>query len=405
MTSLEKKFQEIRKEFPYFRNHPEVCYLDSAATAHKPQCVIDAISSYYSESYATVHRASYKSIDAVTAAYDETRERVARYINARNSSEIVFTRGTTDSINLLARTFAKGNIYPDDEIILTEMEHHANIVPWQIACKERGAHLRVVPVLENGELDLKAFEKLLSKRTKIAAVTHMSNVLGTINPISTIAKMVHAHNALLFVDAAQSIVHEPVDVAALDADFLAFSGHKLMGPTGVGVLYGKEKFLNDLPEISGGGDSIIEVTFEKTLFQKAPLKFEPGTPPIASVIGLGKALDFIHSIGEEECRLWLNELKNYFALSSSKYKKLRHVGTAGHKGPIFSFFVPGVHSLDIATFLDIHAIAIRSGHMCAQPLLKALKLPPLLRVSFGIYTTKEEVDHFMKALEKTLGQM
>lgn len=391
---LENTFALIREDFPFFRKNPSYIYLDSAATAHKPDAVINAISSFYQEHYSTVHRAAYSSATETSQRYTDVRNKAMRFINAKSPSEIVFTRGTTDGLNIIARSFGKRYIESGDEIIISEMEHHSNIVPWQIMAEERGAKVHVIRITEAGELDLDHLKKLLSKKTKIVSVTHMSNVLGTINPIKEIASLAHDAGAYVCVDGAQSVSHVPINVQDLDADFFAFSGHKLMGPTGVGVLYGKEHILEELPPVAGGGDSIVEVMFEKTLYQKPPLKFEPGTPPIASVLGLGALFTYITKIGLENIFTWDEELKDYAENRIREIPHLHIIGRPSKRGGIFSFHVDDVHPLDLAMMLDANDIAVRSGHMCAQPLVQRLRLPGLIRVSLGCYNKKSDLDRF-----------
>lgn len=394
--------QQFRDDFPYFRHHPTMIYLDSAATAHKPEKVIEAIHSFYEKGYGTVHRAVYAAALESTEQYARARETVRAFIHAKKSSEIIFTRGTTDAINLLARAFGMRYVCPNDEVIISAMEHHSNIVPWQLMCKEKGAHLRVIPVQDNGELDVAALQRMLSEKTKIVAITHMSNVLGTINPIKEIAALVHQTKAKLFVDGAQSIVHELVDVQDLDVDFFAFSGHKLMGPTGIGVLYGKEDLLEELPPVTGGGDSITEVTFEETFFQKPPLRFEPGTPPIASAIGLGAAIEYINALGRKESYNYVHELYSHLEEHLLNIKGVAILGRAKNRSGLISFFVPGVHALDIAMLLDARNIAVRSGHLCAQPLLQRYNVTSVIRFSLGIYNTKKDLDSAAEALQSVI---
>jgi len=373
-------------------------YFDSAATAQKPQAVIDAIEQFYRDQYGTVHRAVYELSVHATQSYQEIRKKIANFLNAAKPEEIIFTRGTTESINLVAYSFGKAFIHPGDEVIISEMEHHSNIVPWQILCEDRKAQLKVVPMNDKGELILDELSALLSDKTKIVSIAHVANSLGTINPIKKIAAMVHDAGAKLFVDGAQSAPHMSIDVQDLDADFFVFSGHKLYGPTGIGILYGKEALLEEMPPYQGGGDMIEKVTFPKTTYNTLPLKFEAGTPMIAEVIGLGTAVDYVIHIGVEDICRWEHELLNYATEALSQIEGLRIIGTAEKKGAIISFFVDGVHPLDIGTMLDLRGIAIRTGHHCAQPTMQHFNIPATARASFGLYNSKAEIDRFINAL-------
>jgi cysteine desulfurase/selenocysteine lyase len=375
----------MRDEFPIFEAHPELIYLDSAATAHKPRCVIEALTRFYSKEYATVHRAAYRASLKATELYNESRETAARFLNAE-FEEIVFTRGTTDAINLVAQSY---QLNPGDEILITEMEHHSNLVPWQMLAKSIGASLRVIPIDDQANL---LWQDKITPKTKIVAVAHISNVTGTINPIAEIARAAHKVGAILVVDGAQAAPHLPLDVKALDCDFYAFSGHKCYGPTGVGVLYGKKELLDKMPPIEGGGDMIEQVTLEETTYQKPPLRFEAGTPIIGSVIALKTALEFTKEHQGHP------SLLPYATERLLEIPNLKIIGTAPQKGPILTFHIEGIHPLDIATMLDLKNIAIRSGHLCAQPLLKRFGLKNAARASFGIYNTVEEVDQFVEAL-------
>ncbi len=378
-------------------------YLDSAATALKPRVVIEAISRYYAEEYGTVHRAIYAMAAGATERYNEVRAQVARFIGASSAEQIIFTKGTTEAINLVAYSFGKAFIGPGDEVIITEMEHHANIIPWQQMCEERGAHLRIVPIDDQGSLRLDELAKLLSKRTKMVAVTHMSNVLGTINPINAIVEMAHSFGAKVLVDGAQAAAHIPVNIE--DVDFYAFSGHKLFGPTGIGILYGKKELLDLLPPYQTGGDMIEHVTWEKTTFQAPPLKFEAGTPLIASVMGLGAALSFIEHVGMEAIEEHGKRLLKITTEQLQNVPGVRIIGTAEDKGPIITFTMEGIHPLDAAAFLDLKGIAIRSGHLCAQPLLRRFGLTSAMRVSLAPYNTVEEIALFTEALSQVCFQL
>lgn len=374
-------------------------YFDSAATALKPRSVIDAISRFYEEEYGTVHRAVYTLSLASTALYSSVRKQVQQFLNAAHEEEIIFTKGTTEAINLVAASFGKAFLKPGDEVIISEMEHHSNIVPWQLICEEKGAVLKVIPITDGGELDLEAYRTLLSARTKIVAVTHMSNALGTINPIKNIIAMAHEWGAKVLIDGAQSAPHIPVDVQDLDADFFAFSGHKAFGPTGIGVLYGKRELLDKMPPYQGGGDMIAHVSFEKTTYQALPLKFEAGTPMIASVIGLGKALSYIEAVGKVNSMRYEEDLLFYATQQLQTIPHLKIIGTAKHKGPIISFVISGIHPSDLGVLLDLHGIAVRTGHHCAQPLMQRFNIPGTVRLSFAPYNTIEEIDFFIKSLK------
>ncbi len=380
----------MRDEFPIFHAHPELIYLDSAATAHKPQCVIDALTRFYAEDYATVHRAIYRGSLRATEQYNETRAAAARFLNAKEG-EIVFTRGTTDALNLVAQSYARTFLKPGDEILISEMEHHSNIVPWQMVAKQTGAILEWIPMNEEGVLEWKG---RISAKTKLVSLAHISNVTGTINPIAEITRAAHIVGAKMVVDGAQAAPHLPIDVQALNCDFYAFSGHKCYGPTGVGVLYGKEELLEVMPPIQGGGDMIETVELERTTFQKPPLRFEAGTPLIAQVVALKTALEFVANNRQPDTLLSL-ATERLLAIPG-----LKIIGNAPQKGPIITFQLEGVHPLDLATLLDLKNIAIRSGHLCAQPLLRKLGLTAAARVSFGLYNTAEEVEIFADALSQ-----
>ncbi|MEI8124324.1 MAG: cysteine desulfurase [Parachlamydiaceae bacterium] len=391
----------FRHDFPMLKKSMHgkpLVYFDSAATAQKPKAVIDAINNFYTEHYGTVHRAVYELSVYATKHYQDIRNKIASFLNAAKPEEIIYTRGTTESINMVAYSFGKAFVHPGDEILITEMEHHSNIVPWQILCEDRGAVLKVAPVNDRGELIIEEFAKLLSKKTKIASVTHVSNALGTINPIKEIASLVHEAGGKLLVDGAQSTPHQPIDLIDLGADFYVFSGHKIYGPTGIGILYGKEELLNAMPPYQGGGDMIEKVTFEKTTYNVLPMKFEAGTPMIAETIGLGAAIDYLTTVGMNNIRLWEQELLAYATEKMLEIDGLRIIGTAPHKGGIISFVIEGMHHLDIGTMLDLRGVAIRTGHHCAQPIMQHFGLAGTARVSFGLYNTKEEVDIFVNAL-------
>lgn len=392
---------QFKNDFPIFNSNPLV-YLDSAATTQKPSFVIDKISKFYQNEYGTVHRGVYKLSREATAQYEGTRNALKLLLNAAINEEIIFTRGTTESINMVAYSFGKAFIKPGDEILISEMEHHSNIVPWQILCEDRGCVLKVIPFDDRGVLDLLAFEKLLSPKTKLVAVTHISNVLGTINPIKEMAKMAHAVNAKILVDGAQSTPHKQVDVQDLDVDFYVFSGHKMYGPTGIGVLYGKEALLNAMPPYQGGGDMIETVSFQKTTYNALPLKFEAGTPMIAEVIGLKAAIEYVQKIGLQNISQHEHELLCEATKKLKEIPGIKILGEAENKGPILTFTVQNIHPLDLATLLDAERIAVRSGHLCAQPIMRHFGVTSALRASFGLYNTMEDIDFFIKTLQKAI---
>lgn len=396
---------KYRKDFPILErtmHGKPLIYFDSAATAQKPSVVIDTIADFYRKDYGTVHRAVYDLSLHSTKEYQEAREKVRRFINAEKSEEIIFTRGTTESINLVANSFGKAFISPGDEVLITEMEHHSNIVPWQMCCQERGATLKVVPMDDRGVLDLKAFQELLTEKTKIVAFAHVSNALGTLNPVKAMIKMAHEKGAKVLVDGAQSAPHLRVDVQDLDADFYVFSGHKVYGPTGIGILYGKEELLNAMPPYQGGGDMIEKVTFPKTTYNVLPLKFEAGTPMIAEVIGIGAAIDYVNSIGLSSIHQWEQKLLAYATKRAKEIPFLHIIGEAPEKSSIISFIMDGIHPLDIGTMLDLKGIAIRTGHHCAQPVMQHFHIPGTARASFGLYNTEAEIDQFIQALKEII---
>ena len=393
--------QKIRKDFPMLSklmHGKPLVYLDTAATAQKPWCVIQSMSDFYEKHYGTVHRAVYELASCSTKDYHSSRQKVKKFLNAEKEEEIIFTRGTTESINLVAYCFGKAFIQPGDEILITAMEHHSNIVPWQIMCAERNAILKVIPMNPKGELLMHEFEKLVNSRTKLVSITHISNALGTINPIKSIIQIAHQHNVKVLVDGAQSAPHMKIDVQDLDVDFFVFSGHKLFGPTGIGVLYGKADLLNQMPPYQGGGDMIKSVTFEETTYNTLPLKFEAGTPMIAEVMGLGVAIDYIQSIGLENIVEWEKELLQHATSKIKQIPGLRMIGEAEEKGSLISFTIDGLHPLDIGTLLDLKGIAIRTGHHCAQPVMNFFQVPGTARASFAFYNTKDEIDYFIDTL-------
>ena len=396
---------KVRQEFPMLHrtmHGKPFVYLDTAATAQKPRAVIEAISSFYKEKYATVHRSLYDFASQATAHFDAVRRLVKEFLNAHFVEEIIFTRGTTEGINLVASSVGRAFIQPGDEILISVMEHHSNIVPWQLLAQERGAHLKFIPMTTKGELCLDTYRALLTPRTKIVSMAHISNVTGTINPINEMIPLAHSYGAKVLIDGAQAAAHTPVDVQALGADFYVFSGHKAYGPTGIGVLYGKRLLLEKMPPYQGGGDMIDEVTLESSTFQPSPLKFEAGTPMIAEVMGLGAAIHFIETIGRERIAAWETELLEYGTKRLLEIPGLTIIGTSENKGALISFTIEGVHPLDLGTLLDIRGIAVRTGQLCAQPTLRSFNLSSLTRISFGVYNTFEEIDCCIAALKETI---
>jgi cysteine desulfurase/selenocysteine lyase len=393
----------IRNDFPLLQrtvhNKPLV-YLDNGATTQKPKSVIDAESSYYSEYNSNIHRGVHHLSQLATQAFEDVREEVKNFINAASADEIIFTKGTTDGINLIASCFGRKFLNAGDEVLISAMEHHSNIVPWQMICEERGAQLKVIPINEAGELIMDEFEKLVSSKTKIISIVYVSNALGTINPVTEIIKKAHSLHIPVLLDAAQSISHFPTDVQALDCDYLVFSSHKLFGPTGVGVLYGKAHLLNELPPYQGGGDMIKDVTFEKTTYNVLPHKFEAGTPNIAGVIGLGEAVKYVKSIGFNWIEQQENELLTYATQKLLSIEGLKIYGTASQKVSVISFLIVGTHPFDVGTIIDQLGIAVRTGHHCTQPLMTFYDIPGTIRASFSFYNTKDEVDALYEALLK-----
>jgi len=395
----------VRSIFPIFMQKEQnpLFYLDSAATTQKPQCVINAIVHYYSNECSNIHRGVHYLSERATESYEKSRSAIRRFLCASNESEIVFVRGATEGINLVAQTYGRRHVGKGDEILITAMEHHSNIVPWQLLCEEKGAVLRVIPINEAGELILEAYEKLLGPKTRMVAVTHVSNVLGTVNPVEDIVRLAHRRKIPVLIDGAQSAAHLPIDVNALDCDFFVLSGHKMYGPTGIGVLYGKEHLLDSMPPYQGGGDMIRSVTFEKTLYRKPPYKFEAGTPNISGAIGLGAAVDFIESIGINKIVEHERELIAHGTRMLRTIEGLRILGNSKEKAGSLSFLMEGIHPHDIATILDQQGIAIRAGHHCAQPLMDFFKISATARISFGIYNTSEDIQALIHGLETVNG--
>ncbi|MGA8872235.1 MAG: cysteine desulfurase [Candidatus Acidiferrales bacterium] len=395
--------ERVRADFPILAQKVHgkpLVYLDNAATSQKPRAVIDAISGYYEGTNANIHRAVHRLSEQATEEYEAARATVQKFINAASPTEIIFVRGTTEGINLVAQTYGRAQIHAGDEVIVTDMEHHSDIVPWQLLCEDRGAKLRVVPINDRGELILEEYAKLLGPKTKLVCVTHVSNALGTINPVRKIVDMAHSHGISVLVDGAQAVPHLKVDVQALDCDFYSFSGHKVYGPTGIGVLYGKKALLEAMPPYQGGGDMILSVTFEKTTYNRLPYKFEAGTPDIAGVIGLGAALEYVGGLGIENIGAYEHELLNYATAAVSSIPGLKIIGTAREKAGVLSFTLENIHPHDIGTILDREGIAIRTGHHCSQPVMKRFGVDSTARASFAMYNTKQEVDALVRGIEK-----
>ncbi len=401
--TLDFDVEKIRKDFPILRvkvHGKPLVYLDNAATTQKPKSVIDTLERYYSTTNANIHRGVHHLSEKATADYEGSRKKVQRFLHAAKPEEIIFVRGATEGINLVAHSFGKKFIHKGDEIIISHIEHHSNIVPWQMLCAEKEAKLKVIPVNHRGELIMEEYDKLLSPRTKLVSVGHISNSIGTINPIKEIITKAHKRGARVLIDGAQAVPHTPVDVADLDCDFYVFSSHKVYGPTGVGALYGKEKLLNEIPPYQGGGDMISFVTFEKTHYNMLPYKFEAGTPNIAGVIGLGTALDYVGRIGLEKIAAYEQDLLTYATKRVSEVDDLRIIGTAKHKAAIVSFILGDIHAHDVGTILDREGIAIRTGHHCAMPVMERFGVPATARASFAFYNTKGEIDALAEALKK-----
>ena len=393
--------EKIRKDFPIFKNNPDLIFLDNASTTQKPQCVIDTLSNYYENYNSNIHRGIYTISEKATAAYEETRDKVTAFIGTEDRRSIVFTRGTTESINLVANSWGQ-SLKPGDEVLITEMEHHSNIIPWQLICEKTGANLRYIPICEDGVLDLSHPHKYFTDKTKMVSVIHQSNVFGTVNPISDIVNLAHDVGAKVFVDGAQSVPHQRVNVEKLGCDFFAFSGHKMMGPTGVGVLYAKPELLEEMNPFMGGGEMIRNVTMEKSTWNDIPWKFEAGTPNIAQVIGLGTAITYLNKIGMESIADYGNKLLGYGQVKLQNIPGLTIYGTNKDKGPVISFNIKNIHPHDVAHILDTSGIAIRAGHHCAQPIMKHLDIPANNRVSFYIYNTFDEIDSLIEGLIKTV---
>jgi len=403
LTRVEFDVRAIRKDFPALRERVHdkpLVYLDNAATTQKPQVMIERLTHFYVHENANVHRGVHLLSERATDAYELARKTVSRFLHAADPREIVFVRGTTEGINLVAQTYGRTHVQPGDEIVITEMEHHSNIVPWQMLCEQRKARLQVVPMTDAGELRLDRYEALLSDRTKMVAVVHVSNALGTINPVEKMIQIAHGRGIPVLVDGAQAVAHMPVDVRAMDCDFYTFSGHKIFGPTGIGVLYGKASLLDDMPPYQGGGDMISSVTFERTLYNVVPHKFEAGTPNIAGALGLAVGLEYVEGVGLDRIGTYERDLLAYGTDALLQIPGLQLTGTAGEKAGILSFVLDGVHPHDIGTILDREGIAIRTGHHCCQPLMDRLGVAATARASLALYNTRQEIDALATALDR-----
>ncbi|MEY3844664.1 MAG: hypothetical protein RL293_1086 [Bacteroidota bacterium] len=410
MSNLEQKafnVREIREEFPALRQQvygKNLIYFDNGATSQKPKLVLDAINLFYSKENANIHRGVHYLSQRATTDYEAARQRIQRYLGARKSEEIIFTKGTTDSINLVAFSYGS-TLSAGDEILISAMEHHSNIVPWQLLCERQGCVLKVAPINQRGELIMDEFDQLLSKKTKLVSITHISNTLGTVNPVKEIIQKAHAVGAKVLIDGAQSIQHMHINVKELDCDFYVFSSHKVFGPTGIGVLYGKEDLLDRMPPYQGGGDMISRVTFERTTYNELPFKFEAGTPHIAGGICLGKAFEFLESIDMVAAEKHERELAKYAEDMLDTFEGLQIIGEAKNKTSVVSFSIKGIHPFDIGTLLDKQGIAVRTGHHCTQPLMDFYGIPGTVRASFAFYNTKEEIDTFVGAVERSLSML
>ncbi|MGJ1226838.1 cysteine desulfurase [Sphingobacterium siyangense] len=399
---------KIRADFPILKrevNGKPLVYLDNGATTQKPSSVINSIVHYYTDMNSNVHRGVHYLSQISTDAFEVTRKKVQAFINAAEDKEIIITKGTTDGINLIATCYGRAFIHEGDEIIISAMEHHSNIVPWQMLCDEKGCKIRVIPMNDKGELDMDAYSNLFNEKTKLVAVTYVSNSLGTINPVREMISIAHQHGAVVLVDAAQAVQHIQIDVQKLDVDFLVFSGHKMYGPTGVGVLYGKEDLLNAMPPYQGGGDMIKEVTFEKTTYNELPFKFEAGTPNIEAGICLNEAIDYINSIGLENIETYEHDLLQYATEKLAEIPGMRFIGTAEKKCSVISFVIDGTHPYDVGVILDKLGIAVRTGHHCAQPVMDRFGIPGTIRASLAVYNTKEEIDILVAGIQRAVNML
>ncbi len=404
-SSAVRKIQSLRNDFPTLNqdvNNKPLVYLDSAASAQSPQIVIDAMSDQKKRNHSNVHRGVHKLSQRSTEAYEGARTKIKDFINAESEDEIIFTRGTTESINLVASSLGNSILTPNDEVLITWMEHHSNLVPWQLICNQTGANLRVVPINNRGELELEEYKKLLSNKTKIVAIGHVSNALGTINPIEHIIETAHHFGALVVIDGAQSIPHLKLDVSTLDCDFYAFSGHKMYGPSGVGVLFGKKSLLNSMPPYQGGGEMVLTVTFENTTYNSLPYKFEAGTPNITGAVGLGATIDYLNAIDFDDLALHEENLLKYATEKLLSFSGAKIIGTAQKKASVLSFTLENIHAHDLGTILDQDGIAIRTGHHCAMPVMEFFGIPATSRASFALYNNHEDVDRFIRGIENAV---
>lgn len=395
--------ESIRRDFPILDQKiygKPLIYLDNAASTQKPKQVLEALNYFYEAQNSNIHRGVHYLSQKATIAYEEVRETIHKFLNTRYSHEVIFTRGTTESINLVASSFGKRYVNRGDEIVVSAMEHHSNIVPWQMMCEERGAILRVIPMNEQGELILESLDSIFTEKTRIVSIAHVSNALGTVNPIKTIIEKAHQKNIPVLIDGAQSVAHYKIDVQELDCDFYVFSGHKLYAPMGIGVLYGKEEFLNEMPPYHGGGEMIKEVTFAKTTYNDLPFKFEAGTPNVGDTLALQSAINYVENIGIEVIDSWENELLNYATQKLSVIEGIRFIGTAPKKAAVLSFLIGNIHPFDMGTLLDRMGIAVRTGHHCAQPVMDFFGIPGTVRASFAFYNTKEEIDNLLSSILK-----
>ena len=393
--------QRLRKDFPILErgiNGVPLAYLDNAASAQKPRQVIDAVADYYRRHHANVHRGVHTLSQEATSAYEEAREKIRRHINAVSLSEVIFVRGTTEAINLVAQSFARPRLSAGDEILISWLEHHSNIVPWQLVCQQTGAVLRVAPMNDQGEIRMDEFERLLSDRTRVISVGHVSNALGTVNPLSRIIELAHRQDVPVVIDGAQALPHMSVDVAGLDCDFYAFSGHKMFGPTGIGILYGKETLLDAMPPYQGGGEMILKVSFEGTEYNQLPFKFEAGTPNIAGAVGLGATIDYLNNVGMDAIGAYEHGLLEHATEVISDVPGVRLIGTAAEKTAVVSFIMEGIHAHDVGTIVDSRGIAVRTGHHCAMPVMDYFGVPATARASMAFYNTPEEIDRLAEAL-------
>lgn len=398
-------FKNIKKDFPILEqkvNGKNLVYLDSAATTQKPKEVINSLNNYYKETNSNIHRGVHTLSQKATEKYEKAREIIANFIDATSSKEIIFVRGATEAVNLVASSYVKPLLMENDEIIISQMEHHANIVPWQMVCEEKKAKLKIIPIDENGELIINKFNELINKKTKFISLNHVSNSLGTINPIKKIIDIAHQKNIKIMIDGAQAVQHLEISMKDIDADFYCFSGHKMYAPTGIGILYGKKELLEQMPPYQGGGDMIKSVTFEKTTYNDIPNRFEAGTPNISGAIALGKAIEYINKIGISNINKHEEDLLNYATSKLKKINKVKIIGEAKEKAAVISFIIEGIHPHDIGTIMDSHGIAIRAGHHCTQPIMDFYNVPATARASFAIYNTKEDVDELVKAIEKCI---